>query len=72
MVLTIDINLTDVSVNMKFENLLNITKAAQYIGVTRPTFYNVIKKFNLMPAAKIGQMSLFDIRDLNKIKEKLK
>ena len=56
---------------MNLENSYNCTEAAEYLETSRTTFYQLIKRYDLKPAAKKGNMSLFDVADLKKIKDEM-
>ena len=56
---------------MKIENYYNPTEAAKFLGTSRPTFYNIIKRHDLKPIARMGNMNLFDLNDLKKVKVEL-
>ena len=53
------------------EKQYHASQAAEHLGVTRPTFYNIIKRYDLKPSAHLANMNFYDVKDLEKIKAAL-
>jgi len=50
----------------KVNNLFNISKAADHLGVCRKTVYNWMNKGIIMPSVWYGQRKYFTLEDLSK------
>ena len=50
---------------------LNASEAANYLGFSREWFYTLKEKHNLEPSNKVGNMPLYSIIDLRRIKKVL-
>jgi len=50
---------------MSTDNYINIEEAAEYLGVSVVTLRNWIKKYNDMPAYKIGKLWKFKRTELD-------
>lgn len=48
---------------------LNLKESAKFLGCSREWFYTLREKYNLEPAAKLGNMALYFINDLKKVKK---
>ncbi len=51
------------------KRLLNASEAAQFLGVHRPKFYEILAGRNLEAVMQTGRIKLYAISDLRRIKK---
>lgn len=49
------------------KKLLNASEAAEYLGVYRPKFYQMMEDWGLEPVMQTGRIKLYAIKDLNRM-----
>jgi len=53
---------------MDLEKNKNVTQSSEYLGVSRVTFYKLIKRYDLKPVERIATMNFFHVKDLDRVK----
>jgi predicted DNA-binding transcriptional regulator AlpA len=54
---------------LKFDDSYNVSMASDYLGISRTTFYKLMKKHNFKPSGRMGAMSIFSRDDLVRIQQ---